>query len=187
MPSETGDLWVFGYGSLMWEPGFDYVEVEAALLRGYHRSMCILSWHYRGTPDNPGLVLGLDRGGSCRGCAFRIPGDRAPAVQAYLDARELITGTYYPRFLPVLLAGGRRISAYCYITRRDHPQYAGHLTFEQKARLIQAGCGCTGRSRDYLANTLCRMDQMGIPQGALHRLLKLADAMGERDKAPSLG
>lgn len=168
--------WVFAYGSLMWEPGFDYAEVRPALLRGYHRAMCVLSTHYRGCAESPGLVLGLDRGGACRGRAFRVASADADAVIAYLHAREMITNTYRPRHLPVSLDDGRRVAAYGFVVRRDHPQYCGRLAQEEAARLIRQGCGSRGRSRDYLANTIMHLEELGIREGALHRLLDLVDA-----------
>ncbi|WP_255448607.1 gamma-glutamylcyclotransferase [Telmatospirillum sp. J64-1] len=174
--SQEGDLWVFAYGSLMWRPDFDYVEVQTAVLYGWHRSMCILSHHYRGTPERPGLVLGLDRGGSCRGRAFRIDAARREAVIAYLYEREMITNAYIPRYLAVRLGDGRRLPALTFVVDREHGQYLRPNSPEQAAAMIRASCGKMGKCRDYLANTVAHLDSMGLREGALHRLLKLVDA-----------
>lgn len=169
-------MWVFAYGSLMWRPDFEHAEVRPARLLGWHRSMCILSTHYRGTPDRPGLVLGLDRGGSCLGRAFRVDGRQWPQVRDLLHARELITGVYLPRFLPVTLDDHRRVPAYAFIVDRDHRQYfAGPA--DEAARLILQGAGPMGTSRDYLASTLAHMDELGVRAGALHRLLARVDRL----------
>jgi cation transport protein ChaC len=175
MDQGAGDLWVFGYGSLMWNPGFEFTEAHPALLRGYHRAMCVLSNHYRGSPAHPGLVLGLDRGGACRGRAFRVPAEEAVEVKKYLHDREMITGVYIPRFLPVLLPDGSRVPGYAFIVDREHPQYVSP-PMEQAARMIRLGCGCNGSCREYLANTVRHLDDMGIRDGELHDLLRLVDA-----------
>jgi cation transport protein ChaC len=125
MPEESDDLWIFAYGSLMWRPDFDHEERVRARLFGFHRALCIYSHHHRGTAARPGLVLGLDRGGSCVGLCFRIA---APARAATLEAvrrRELVTGVYAEIAAPVRLADGRRLAAVTYVARRDHGQYAG--------------------------------------------------------------
>lgn len=169
------DLWVFAYGSLMWSPGFTHLEARSALLRGYHRAMCILSTHYRGCHAAPGLVLGLDRGGSCRGRAFRVDAADSAAVIAYLHEREMLTNAYDPRYLPVHIDDGRRVKAYGFVVRHDHPQYCGRLTPEESARLIRQGHGSRGPCRDYLANTIRHLEELGIREGPLHRLLALVD------------
>lgn len=169
------DFWVFAYGSLMWRPGFDFEEAIPATLYGWHRSMCILSTHYRGCPDAPGLVLGLDRGGSCRGLAYRVTAAKAPEVRQYLHEREMINGVYDARFAPVDLTDGRRIDAYVFIARRDHVQYAGLLDPREAATLIRQGKGCGGSCRDYLAATVAHLDQLGLRDKALHHLLSVVD------------
>lgn len=170
------NFWVFAYGSLIWQPGFDYVEVCPATLYGWHRAMCILSTYYRGCAETPGLVLGLDRGGSCRGLAYRIADDRAEAVQRYLHEREMITGVYQPKFIRLRLQDERQVSGYVFVARRDHRQYAGPLSPEAATRLIRQGNGCTGSSRDYLAATVAHLDALGLHDEALRRLLQLVDA-----------
>ncbi len=169
------DFWVFGYGSLMWRPGFDYVECQTGLLRGWRRSMCVLSTHYRGTPERPGLVLGLDRGGACLGRAFRVEPSQAEAVRLYLHEREMIADVYHPRWLPVSLRDGRRVRAYGFVANAGHAQYTGRLTDAEAAALIRAGRGEAGSCRDYLANTVEHLRGLGIRDALLCRLLAVVD------------
>lgn len=170
------DFWVFAYGSLMWRPEFDYIEVRTAVIRGWHRAMCILSTRYRGQPDAPGLVLGLDRGGSCRGRAFRVDAGRADEVKAILHEREMITNVYKPRILPARLDDGRVVDAYGFVARRDHPQYVSGLSPEQAARLIRDAYGAKGPCREYLENTVRHLDELGIRDARMHRLLQAVAA-----------
>ena len=174
--NETADgIWIFGYGSLMWSPGFAYLKVRPALLHGYHRSFCVHSIIYRGTPERPGLVLGLDRGGACKGRAFCVAAEDAGRVKAYLNARELVTGVYRARNTTVRLDDGRRVSAYNFVARRGHQQYAGNLTPQRTVELILAGSGAEGSSLDYLRNTVRHLNELGIRDGTVQRLLKLAE------------
>jgi cation transport protein ChaC len=166
------DIWVFGYGSLMWNPGFEHVESRQALLHGWHRSFCIYSHRYRGTPECPGLVLGLDRGGSCRGMAYRIAKSQALEVLDYLWDREMVNGVYTPRILHPRTAGGQR-PCHVYTVDRAHHQYAGGLDEREMVRLIRQGVGMGGHNRDYLASTVQHLDELGINDGPLHRLLAL--------------
>lgn len=166
------DVWVFGYGSLMWNPGFEHVEARPALLHGWHRSFCIYSHRYRGTPECPGLVLGLDRGGSCRGTAYRIARSRALEVLDYLWDREMVNGVYTPRILHPRTPAGRP-PCHVYTVDRGHYQYAGGLPDHEMVRLIRQGVGKGGHNRDYLANTVRHLDELGISDGPLHRLLAL--------------
>lgn len=175
-PATGEDIWVFGCGSLMWQPEFAYLEARQALLRGYHRALCIYSTRYRGTPKLPGLVMGLDRGGSCRGRAFRVAGGEARAVLTYLDGREMLTGVYRPRFIAVRLDDGRRVPAYAFIARHDHRQYAGKLRPERAAELVLQGHGGRGSAREYLENTVAHLKQMGIRDSALQRILRSIEA-----------
>ena len=172
MTDETGDLWIFAYGSLMWRPDFDYEERVRARLFGFHRALCIYSHHHRGTADRPGLVLGLDRGGSCVGLCFRIA---APARAATLDAvrrRELISGVYAEIAAPVRLADGRRLAAVAYVARRDHEQYAGALDVADLARLVAQGHGTGGANTDYIRNTQSHLLAMGIHDDRLAAVLE---------------
>lgn len=163
--------WVFAYGSLMWRAGFPFEAVEDARLHGYHRSLCVYSWVHRGTPERPGLVLGLDRGGSCRGRAYRfIPGREAESL-AYLDGRELVTNVYVRKRLRLLLPKGP-VHAWCYVVRRDHEQYAGQLEQSDLLRLIRQGEGRSGRCDDYLLSTVAHLEAMGILDGPLHDLAR---------------
>ena len=163
------DMWVFAYGSLMWQPDFPYLEVGLAQLFGWHRSMCILSHVYRGTVECPGLVFGLDRGGSCRGMAFRIAEDQWPDVRQRLDQRELITGVYVPKFLKLRLFDGRQITGYVFVANRDSAQY-WHGNTADAAQLIAQGKGQNGRSVDYLGKTLEQMQELGIKDRTLSAL-----------------
>jgi cation transport protein ChaC len=166
-----GDLWVFAYGSLMWNPGFSYLESQRARLRGFHRGFCVYSHHYRGTPEDPGLVLGLMPGGDCQGLAFRVAGDNAPAVHAYLDERELVTYAYRKTMTPVEIDGGA-VDALTYVADPSHPQYAGLLDADEAARIIMRAEGCAGLNRDYLINTVQRLEQEGFTDAELHALLE---------------
>lgn len=177
----NGDgIWVFGYGSLMWHPDFPHIESQPALLHGYHRALCIYSVRYRGTPERPGLVLGLDRGGSCRGRAYRVAEADAEKVMAYLFEREMGTGVYVPSDLAVRLDDGRRVLAHTFVVRRDHRQYTGRLDAERAAELVATRHGPRGSSFDYLRNTVSHLDQLGIVDGPLHRILELAEATTRR-------
>jgi cation transport protein ChaC len=174
MPARD-DIWVFANGSLMWTPGFEYLEMRPALLRGYHRSFCIYSHYAWGTRERPGLVLGLLPGGSCRGRALRVAADRREAVLAYLDDRE--SAAYRRKLLSVAMPGGAA-AAHTYVANREHEQYAGRLPLERAASLIRHGVGHRGSSRAYLQNTVRHLDESGIRDGALHTLLAAVEAAG---------
>lgn len=173
---ERDDFWVFGYGSLMWQPGFEHLEVRSALLRGYHRAFCVYSHHYRGTPGRPGLVLGLDRGGACRGLAFRVAQQNADAVMTYLDERELIGYAYLAKSVPIE-AGDDKVTAYTYVADQQHRHYAGKLGIERSAELIMKAEGLNGLNRDYLINTLRKLETMGFADKSLHALLVRIERM----------
>ena len=176
-------IWIFAYGSLMWRPGFAYAEASPARLHGYHRSLCIYSIIHRGTPEQPGLVLGLDRGGSCRGWAFRVEPEQESEILAYLDGRELVTNVYRRKRLPVTVAGGR-VAAWGYVVRRDHPQYAGQLAHDRLLDLVRRGAGRSGHCQDYLLSTVGHLEAMGIVDGPLHALAKaLTDCAAGADAA----
>jgi len=157
-----GDFWVFGYGSLMWHPGFAHVETRKAKLHGYRRSLCIHSHVHRGTPEQPGLVLGLDRGGSCVGMAFRVPGALREEVISYLRARELVTSVYHERWLDVRLMDGTRLPALCYVVDRSHEQYAGEMDIAVATEIVRRAVGQSGPNTEYVLNTLMHMKALGI-------------------------
>jgi cation transport protein ChaC len=167
------DLWVFGYGSLMWNPGFPYEEAQHAVLTGHHRALCIYSTEYRGTPERPGLVFGLDQGGSCEGVAFNVPAPSRQSTLAYLAERELITGIYRAAHRTVALAdgSGRHVPALCFIVERPHPQYAGRLSLGEQAAIVRASRGRRGLDLDYVLSTHRHLIELGIRDRALDRLV----------------
>lgn len=170
-------IWIFGYGSLMWKPGFDYLAACKARLHGYHRSLCVYSWVHRGTRQRPGLVFGLDRGGACKGFAFKImPKDEANVID-YLDARELVTDVYRRKRLTITTDAGR-VPAWCYVVRRDHPQYAGRLSEFRLIEMIENSEGRSGHCRDYVLSTVSHLEELGVNDGTLKsvagKLLKKA-------------
>ena len=167
------DLWIFGYGSLMWRPGFDYVESQHALLRGAHRSLCVYSHVHRGTEQKPGLVLGLDSGGSCRGIAFRVNSASADETIDYLRVREQVTMVYREVLRPVELLENpkRKIQAVCFLVDRMHQQYAGRLPVTKQAELVARGHGVSGDNMEYVVNTIAQLDEMGLREHALQKIL----------------
>ncbi|NQV98331.1 MAG: gamma-glutamylcyclotransferase [Rhodospirillales bacterium] len=171
----AGDIWIFGYGSLMWQPNFPFAEKQHARLHGYHRALCIYSFEYRGTRDCPGLVFGLDRGGSCHGIAFRVLEQNAEAVIAYLHEREMITGVYRPRWQSIRLqSSGQppvRVNAYIFVADRSHEQYAGTLPDEETVKLVRQGRGKSGPCIDYLKNTLDHLYELSIQDYTLARIV----------------
>ncbi len=174
MDRPQGDIWIFGYGSLMWRPNFPYTEVGPALLRGYHRALCIYSTEYRGTWEQPGLVLGLDRGGSCRGRAMKVDREHADEVIAYLHEREMINRVYKPKWLPVALPTGK-VRAYAFVADHGHEKFVSPLSEAEAVRLILQGRGKMGTCLDYVQNLVRHLDELGIPDGPLHRLVKMAE------------
>lgn len=186
MPVEPAETWIFGYGSLMWNPGFAFAEARRAKLIGYHRAFCIYSIHYRGTQKQPGLVLGLDRGGVCDGIAFRVTPEARDATLAYLRKRELIYGVYREALVPLDLAHARdedaprTVWALTYIAERAHPAYAGCLPLAREASLIRRSAGRGGTNLDYFLATLCHLRQLGIREPRLDRLLTMTGALAAR-------
>jgi cation transport protein ChaC len=167
------DLWIFGYGSLMWKPGFAFRDRTGAFLGGRHRALCVWSRVWRGTEARPGLVLGLDRGGACRGIAYRVAAAEAEATLAYLDARERVTEVYHRRTVTLRLADGTRVAAETYVVDRTHPQYAGRIAPEEAACIIRECAGEGGTNLDYLENTLRHLDELSLADGPLHELCRL--------------
>lgn len=172
------EFWVFGYGSLMWRPGFEFIERRPALLRGRHRSLCVYSHVHRGTPERPGLVLGLDRGGSCRGVAFRVGEADRDRTVAYLRAREQATMVYREETRTVRLLDGNRceVAALCYVVDRAHRQYAGRLDLARRAELVRHGVGQSGANPDYLGNTVRHLRETGIRDPELEALYAVVRA-----------
>lgn len=168
MPS--GDLWVFGYGSLMWSPEIPHAERRAVLLHGYHRALCIYSHRHRGTPEVPGLVLGLCRGGSCWGVAFRVPKGQVRRALETLWQREMVNRVYRPRIVPVR-SSGEAVPAIAFVADQTHRQFAGRLTISDTARFVAQGRGQRGPNVDYLEQTVAHMDALGIREGHLHEVL----------------
>jgi cation transport protein ChaC len=175
------DLWVFGYGSLMWNPGFDAAEQSAATVFGYRRALCIHSHVHRGTAERPGLVLGLDRGGSCRGMSFRIAPDQHEPVLAYLRERELVTHVYKERVLPLRLSDGRTVRSIAYVVDRHHAQYAGALSADEAAVIVAQARGRSGENIDYVLNTLDHLRAMGIRDQWLEEVGRGVKALRARD------
>lgn len=173
--SFDNDLWVFAYGSLMWRPGFDFAEQVPARLIGEHRALCVYSFDHRGTPERPGLVFGLDRGGACRGVAFRIAASRRETTIAYLREREQTTHVYREVTRSVWLEDDarRRVSALAYVVDRGHVQYAGRLTLAEQARYVRQGHGRSGPNRDYVLSTVKSIESQGFRDPKLHQLAEL--------------
>ena len=179
MAAAAGLAWFFGYGSLMWNPGFAHEAREPALLEGWSRGLCIYSHHYRGTAARPGLVLGLQPGGRCVGRAFGVDRPREPEVLAYLDARELLGAYVYDRVgLPVtLLADGSSVEAWCYVAKPDHEQFAGGLGREDVLRLVRGGHGLAGACADYVRSTVAHLREMGIAEPELEAVVEGLDRL----------
>ncbi|MCC1494221.1 gamma-glutamylcyclotransferase [Cognatishimia sp. F0-27] len=172
-------LWVFGYGSLLWNPGFEVAETAHATLHGYARSFCMRSIHHRGTETEPGLVLALDAhpGASCDGLALRAMPGTEDATLTYLRERELVSSAYLEKVLPVALADGRRIETVTYVIDADHGQYCGSLPLEEQAHIIARAHGGRGPNSEYLYNTAAHLDELGIPDADLHWLTERVRAL----------
>src|SRR5689334_8100110 len=169
-----GEFWVFGYGSLMWSPCFRYREKHLARVHGYHRALCILSTRYRGTRRKPGLVMGLCRGGSCWGMAFRVPRGQVGRCLARLWHREMPRRVYEPRLVPLRLGNGTRVRALAFVADPDHPSYVRELDLHGRARLVAQGIGQRGPCIDYIRNTLDHMHGVGVRDPHLERVLQAA-------------
>jgi glutathione-specific gamma-glutamylcyclotransferase len=165
------DLWVFGYGSLMWRPGFAYEERRAPLSKAVRRSLCVYSFRHRGTKEKPGLVLGLDRGGSCRGVVYRVAAALREGTLAYLTEREQMHYLYKEQYRAVELADGTFVTALCYVVDRSHEQYSGRLSLQEMLRLVRQGEGESGLNADYVRNTHAHLRELGIVDAELEQLV----------------
>ena len=170
-----GNPYVFGYGSLIWNPGFLFLRSEPALLRGAHRALSIYSHRHRGTPERPGLVFGLSRGGSCRGVAFEVEAGNWQAVFDYLEAREQDRGVYRQAWREVTLKSGARVRALTYLVNENHPQFAGRLTIPEQVVLVQQGTGESGRNTEYVRNTARHLLSLGIRDRTLELIVAALD------------
>jgi glutathione-specific gamma-glutamylcyclotransferase len=174
IPNEDSDedLWVFAYGSLMWRPGFEFLERRGARLVGAHRALCVYSFVHRGTPERPGLVLGLDRGGNCRGIAYRVAAGKRGATVEYLRGREQVTMVYREAVRSVWLDDDpqRSVRALCYVVDRGHAQYAGRLTLTQQLQFVRQGHGRSGACRDYVLDAVKEIEAQGCRDEELHLL-----------------
>lgn len=173
--------WVFGYGSLIWSPGFEPVEAVKANLSGYARSFCLRSVAYRGTEEAPGLVLGLTEevGAECCGLALRIADGEQQRVIDYLRERELITDAYREEVVSLTLEDGRQVNALTYVMQSDHWQYAGGLCMNEQAQIISTAVGCNGPNADYLFNTAQHLTELGVGDAMLDQLCSAVRALRE--------
>ena len=191
---EAQSFWVFGYGSLMWDPGFPHVERRLAHVVGYERRFCLWSIRYRGTPGAPGLVLGLDAtpDGSCTGIAFRVAPGSIGETRAYLEEREMVSYAYREVLLPVVLldengASGGPVDALTYVMDPSHPQYAAGLSDQECAEVIAASSGARGANREYLDRTLAQLAELELREPGLERIArKVATICGDDMNAQSL-
>ncbi len=178
----AGDLWIFAYGSLMWRPGFDFLARHPARLIGAHRALCVYSFVHRGTPEKPGLVLGLDRGGNCRGIAYRVAVEKRDDTIKYLREREQVTMVYRETHRAIWLDDDlqTRVTALCYMVDRGHEQYAGRLTPDQQLHYVRQGQGRSGVNRDYVLDTVKEIDAQGYRDSRLHLLAERLKGVHEK-------
>lgn len=172
LPHEN--LWVFGYGSLMWDPGFPYLEAQRARIFGFHRALCIRSVRYRGTHELPGLVFGLDRGGSCTGMGFQTDPINQREIADYLQDREMLNDIYEPSIRSIVLDDGRKVPALTFVVKRHHTSYIKNLNAHEIARIVARAKGQRGANIDYVLSTLSTLESIGIRDQELHRVGKLA-------------
>lgn len=166
------DFWVFGYGSLIWNPAFEFAERKQALLRGWHRRFCLRMTMGRGTPETPGLMLALDHGGACKGVAFRIAAEKLRDELGILWQREMFGGSYLARLVTLEAACGTKFRALTFVINRKHPRYVRELTVAQTAALIATGVGDLGSCREYLENTVDHLRGLGFADAGLTRIVE---------------
>lgn len=169
VPGEA--FWVFGYGSLIWNPAFEFVERRTAVLRGWHRRFCLKMIVGRGSRENPGLMLGLDRGGACKGVAFRIEPEKIAQEMHILWQREMFGGGYDARWVNLVGLDGTKFRAITFVVRRGHSRYMKDITPEQAAAMIASGAGDVGTSREYLENTVEHLAMLGFKDAGLERIV----------------
>ena len=186
MAAEVTTHWVFGYGSLIWRPGFAHLRQVPALLNGAHRSLCIYSHRHRGTEARPGLVFGLVHGGSCRGMAFEVEDGRWPEVVDYLRERELDKGVYREQLRPVRVDGIGPVDALTFLVDEKHAQYAGRLAIAEQARLVRGAQGESGPNTEYVLETAKILRSMGIHDRYLDELVEALGGIDVAMTAPSL-
>jgi len=175
-----GEVWVFGYGSLLWNPAFEHVETRPARLHGWHRAFCLWSTFGRGTREAPGLMLALDRGGACHGVALRLAPEAVETELRILWRREMVTGGYVPRWVRPRTAAGP-VHAVTFVVNAASPRYAGRLELEEIARRVAVARGPLGTSRDYVEELARRLDALGLRDGAVAALAaRLAREPGAR-------
>lgn len=174
MQYENG-IWIFGYGSLIWNPGFEFEAKQRATLTGFNRAFCLWSVHYRGNEQQPGLVLGLDpaEAASCEGVAYFVAAKAAENVHLYLRERELVSYAYHERLEALTLEDGHQVQALCYIVDPNHSQYAGGLSLAEQAQVIKTARGSAGENLEYLHNTAEHLEALGIVDPEMQRLLAL--------------
>ena len=182
---ERGDLWVFGYGSLMWRPGFDALERVPAKLIGMHRALCVYSFVHRGTPEKPGLVMGLDRGGMCRGIAYRVAAAKREETIAYLREREQVTSVYLETMRRIALEDEtrRQVRALCYAVDRGHVQYAGRLSVDESVHYVRQGHGRSGNNRAYVIETVRALEALGYRETELHLVAERLKGVHESESS----
>ncbi len=180
LPCPDGDLWVYGYGSLMWDPGFAHAESLPARIYGYHRALCIRSTRYRGTDAVPGLVFGLDCGGSCVGMGFRVPDRHRTEALEYLESREMPHRVYNPCIKSIVLQDGRTVDALTFVVKRQHPRYIRNLTPIQTATIISSASGERGPNLEYVRASVEKLATIGIRDPSLSRICELALGTAKR-------
>lgn len=167
------DIWIFGYGSLVWNPSFEFDQRKQAHLFGYHRRFCLRTTITRGSPEKPGLVLGLDHGGSAKGIIFRMPASIAAQECDVIWKREMLSGAYAPSWVKVKNQDGEGVKAITFIIRRDHPSFAARMPEQHSAKIIAEASGIIGTNSEYLFNTDAALTAEGINDFSLKRLADL--------------
>ena len=164
------NLWVFGYGSLMWRPGFRYRDSGPARLYGFSRRLCLWSIHYRGTPEKPGLVVGLIPGGSCHGMAFQVEENYREETLRYLHDREMTSYAYRPIVKSVYLENGNKVEALTFVSKKDHKQFASLNSDNEIINIVKGAEGPMGTNADYVINTVTHLEKAGIHDSRLYRI-----------------